>query len=222
MSDQMLQNIVSQLTRIADSLEYIAHLQAVAGEQADGEISFEAEELVPELLDGESYWKVKGGSYKKHGVRIWPEVLEAAGFQELQLVKIQLGPDWKAFCTVNEAGRPKKVIRLEKSQKGQKSQPANGKDTSKGNPANFLSSQAYFQASDKLNISREAAKHIASIAGVLKPQDDHAKAMPYLTYFSECKKAGLTLPQAKAILEECIMDPEKAITVLKERHSITA
>jgi hypothetical protein len=91
------------------------------GSQANGpeDKSFLTSQLVPEILENsdEAYWKIKGidGKFPKFAVRVWPEVLEEIGIKvaEISIKKHSL-EGYRAFYEANEAGNPKKVIRLEK------------------------------------------------------------------------------------------------------------
>ena len=56
-----------------------------AAAQHEGSLSFEAESLVGSTSEGKTYWKVRGGMFKKFGVTIWPEVLTKAGFDMEEL-----------------------------------------------------------------------------------------------------------------------------------------
>ena len=56
-----------------------------AGASHEGSLSFEAESLVGSTSEGKTYWKVRGGMFKKFGVTIWPEVLTKAGFDMEEL-----------------------------------------------------------------------------------------------------------------------------------------
>ncbi len=79
--------------------------------------SFPADTLVGEVLDGQAYWKIKGGPYKKFGVRVWDEVLEEVGItpEELNpLNQINLS-GWLAYYQV-ENGKPKKVVKLQRAE----------------------------------------------------------------------------------------------------------
>ena len=76
---------------------------------------FDAESLKVEKVNDKLGYRIMGGMYKKFGVRVWPEVLVAAG------KRIDLDPattyDLKgfvAFFANNENGKPSKVVRLEK------------------------------------------------------------------------------------------------------------
>jgi hypothetical protein len=78
-----------------------------------------AEQLSATIKDGKKLWGVKLEGWK-FDVRIWPEVLAAAGMAESQLDPLKqynLGatadrPGWIATCTKNERGYPGKVIKL--------------------------------------------------------------------------------------------------------------
>lgn len=80
-----------------------------------GELSFKAETMTATVDSGKVYWKVKGGSFQKHGVTIWPEVLEEAGIKpdDLNPLKPVDLSRFVAVCSAKENGQPKKVIRLE-------------------------------------------------------------------------------------------------------------
>jgi len=80
-------------------------------------IELPADSLVALVTDGKAYWKVKAGEYQKFGVSIWPEALEAAGFNvdDLNPLKPVDLRGWTAVCTLKDDGKAKKVIRLEKA-----------------------------------------------------------------------------------------------------------
>jgi hypothetical protein len=92
------------------------------GGQASGspeDKSFLTSQLVPEILENsdEPYWKIKGidGKFPKFAVRVWPEVLEEIGIKVTEIpVKKHSLEGYRAYYEANEAGNPKKVIRLEK------------------------------------------------------------------------------------------------------------
>lgn len=83
-------------------------------EQSQAAGQFAAESLTATVDDGKAYWKVKGGSYQKFGVIVWPEVLEAAGFDvdNLNPLKPVDLTGWTAVYSVKENGQPQKVIKL--------------------------------------------------------------------------------------------------------------
>lgn len=45
------------------------------------DLSFAAQTLTASMMNGKTYWKVRGGQFTKYGVSIWPEVLTAAGIE---------------------------------------------------------------------------------------------------------------------------------------------
>lgn len=99
-----------------------AHLPPVAGSATvppvGGELSFEAASLEGERKKGKDYWKVKGGKFQRHGVTIWPEVLQAAGFQAEAMTtdEVYSLAGYTAFYAMNEEGtNPQKVTRLVKN-----------------------------------------------------------------------------------------------------------
>lgn len=91
------------------------------GGQASGpeDKSFLTSQLVPEILENsdEPYWKIKGidGKFPKFAVRVWPEVLEEIGIKVAEIpVKKHSLEGYRAYYEANDAGNPKKVVRLEK------------------------------------------------------------------------------------------------------------
>jgi len=76
--------------------------------------TFAAETMTATVDDGKVYWKVKGGQFQKFGVSIWPEALEAAGFdpEALNPMKPVDLTGWTAHYSTKENGQPKKVIKL--------------------------------------------------------------------------------------------------------------
>ena len=89
-----------------------------ASGSAEAVSSFAAETLQAEMLEGVVYWKIKGGSFTKHGVRVWPEVLTAAGFdvEALNIRKPINLAGYTAYYAAKDNGNPKKVTALEKKQ----------------------------------------------------------------------------------------------------------
>lgn len=82
------------------------------------ELSFQAATLEGERKKGKDYWKVKGGKYVQHGVTIWPEVLQAAGFEveNLDTDQTYTLAGFTAYYELNpDTGNPKKVTRLVKN-----------------------------------------------------------------------------------------------------------
>jgi hypothetical protein len=76
--------------------------------------SFRAQVLVGEVKNGTAQWKLKGGRFMQHGVRIWPEVLTAVGINPdtLDPLKQHDMTAWVAFFVTNEKGQPHKVTCL--------------------------------------------------------------------------------------------------------------
>ena len=82
--------------------------------QGSHTIAIPAEEMVCTVSDGVPYWKVRGGEYRKFGVTIWPEVLEAAGFDPKRLNPLEAISlkGYTATILLKENGQPKKVLNL--------------------------------------------------------------------------------------------------------------
>lgn len=76
--------------------------------------TFAAEQMIATVADGNVYWKIKGGQYQKFGVSIWPEALEASGFdpENMNPMKPIDLTGKTAHFTVKENGQPRKVIKL--------------------------------------------------------------------------------------------------------------
>lgn len=81
-----------------------------------GELSFPAKTLNGSVIDGKTYWKIKGGKFNQHGVAIWPEALQEAGFDPGQLnpMTVYNLDGYIAYYTVNDKGNPHKITRLSK------------------------------------------------------------------------------------------------------------
>lgn len=78
--------------------------------------SFIASSLSADVLDGKSYWKIRGGRFKKHGIRVWPEVLEAAGLAaDLNPLSPPSVAGWKAEFIRKADGKIDKIIRLRRA-----------------------------------------------------------------------------------------------------------
>jgi len=71
---------------------------------------FMGDEISVELKDDTLYYKIKGGQFTKYGVRVWPEVLTAAGipFEKLQGGKTYNLKKWCTYSTKPD-GKPEKV-----------------------------------------------------------------------------------------------------------------
>lgn len=77
------------------------------------EAVMDCETLSGSVTDGKEYWKIKGGKWSKHGVTIWPEVLQAAGIGTEPGKTYNLA-GWRAHVLLKPDGNPQKVTRLEK------------------------------------------------------------------------------------------------------------
>ena len=103
-----LRRIEGKIDRLLELLEQQAEEKAnqpIAGEYA-------AVKLFANLLDGKVYWSVKGGPYMKHGASVWPEVLEPAGFGNLQPTEVVDLAGWTAVYTAKPDGSNPKVTQL--------------------------------------------------------------------------------------------------------------
>lgn len=94
--------------------EPLAGHPAPVAPRPNGELWFPAAELLATVDNGKTYWRVKGGEFRKYGVTIYPEVLEAAGFDFDQLDPLRpMNLDgWRAIYITKDNGKPKKVIEL--------------------------------------------------------------------------------------------------------------
>ena len=84
--------------------------------QPQEDLFFEAERLVGSTSGDKTYWKVQGGKFSKFGVNIWPEILEAAGFNPDQLdpkTTYDL-TGYTAYYSLKENGKEDKVVNLSK------------------------------------------------------------------------------------------------------------
>ena len=90
-------------------------VQAEGLTNPDATYTFEAERLVGSTTGDKTYWKVQGGKFSQYGVTIWPEVLEAAGFAADQDPTQEYTLEgYTAYYTLNEKGKPNKVVNLAK------------------------------------------------------------------------------------------------------------
>lgn len=80
-------------------------------------LSFQADNMVGSITEGQQYWKVKGGKFSKYGVTVWPEVLEAAGFDvdALNIGQRYSLQGFTAYYVLNSEGKPHKVTELVRS-----------------------------------------------------------------------------------------------------------
>jgi hypothetical protein len=112
-------NGLTLLSKLDAALKKLEAMGAVAPGAAATSLVFEATKLAASVLpDAETdevktYWKVKGGSYRKFGVSIWPEALEEAGFvvEEMVVTRVYDLAGWTAHCEVKD-GQPRKVTKL--------------------------------------------------------------------------------------------------------------
>lgn len=114
-------NQLELLSEILASLQRIEGLLAgnnapqQANNAPDG--SFAASEMICTVSEGKAYWKVKGGQFTKFGVTIWPEVLQAAGFDPdtLNPMKPVSLAGYTAHYVLNDEGKAQKVTALTKA-----------------------------------------------------------------------------------------------------------
>lgn len=97
--------------------ERAAQLTPPAATNGGNRLSFQAESMVGSVQDGQQYWKVKGGKFSKYGVTVWPEVLEAAGFD---IDALNIGQRYNlqgyvAYYQMNSENKPHKVTELVRS-----------------------------------------------------------------------------------------------------------
>jgi len=77
------------------------------------DMTFQTEQLVSEIKEGKRYWKIKGAPFMKYGVRVWDEVLEAAGFVLEQMDQpVYSLTGYTAHYVEREPGKPLKVTML--------------------------------------------------------------------------------------------------------------
>ena len=84
--------------------------------QPQEDLFFDAERLVGSTSGDKTYFKVQGGKFSKFGVNIWPEILEAAGFDPDQLdpkTTYDL-TGYTAYYSLKDNGKEDKVINLAK------------------------------------------------------------------------------------------------------------
>lgn len=83
--------------------------------QQAGALTFAATVLVGsyDAERAKTFWRVKGGKFTKHGVTVWPEVLEAAGFATDMGAQVYALDGWHAEYVLREDGKtPDKITRL--------------------------------------------------------------------------------------------------------------
>lgn len=77
--------------------------------------SFLVDSITATVADGKAYWRVKGGEFQKWGVIVYEEVLKAAGLDNLNPLTPFTEPGLVAHYVRKDDGKPKKVVRLERS-----------------------------------------------------------------------------------------------------------
>lgn len=85
-----------------------------AKQQSAETFTFQGETLEATVNKGKAYWKAKGGKFAKFGVTIWPEVLAAAGFDELDPMEVYNIGNRVVRYTLKEDGKPDKVVGLDR------------------------------------------------------------------------------------------------------------
>lgn len=85
-----------------------------------GDLTFQATQLVGSMMSGKTYWNVIGPRFPQYGVRIWPEVLKASGFDPETLDPAQQYPLEGYTATYVEKEKDDKliadkVVKLEKA-----------------------------------------------------------------------------------------------------------
>lgn len=79
-------------------------------------LTFAAEMLTVSINSGKTYYKVSGGKFKKFGVTVWPETLEAAGIDPNGIPNegIDLTGYTAHYVTKDDgSGNPQKVVQLD-------------------------------------------------------------------------------------------------------------
>lgn len=66
--------------------------------------------LIVETKDSKRYYKIKGGKYNAHGVRIWDEVLTKNGFTDIPLEGLDMS-GWTAKVQRKD-GKPSHIVDL--------------------------------------------------------------------------------------------------------------
>lgn len=105
--------LTETLDRISAALAAPGAAALAAPQAGVGSVWFVADNLVLTYNDdGTPAYRLKGGSYSKFGVRVWPEVLPALGINPTTL-KPGPNPVNLHVCAVtNENGQPRKVTGL--------------------------------------------------------------------------------------------------------------
>lgn len=107
-SEDKVAHLIGLVVKLTDLVEQqFELLEQQAKEKAKERITGEypAVKLFANMMDGNVYWSVKGGPYMKHGASIWPEVLEPAGFGNLQPTDTVDLTGWTAVYTASADGK---------------------------------------------------------------------------------------------------------------------
>jgi hypothetical protein len=72
---------------------------------------FECGRLIVETKDNKKDYKIKGGKFNAHGVRIWDEVLTRHGFTDIPIEGLDM-TGWTAKV-LRENGKPKNIVALQ-------------------------------------------------------------------------------------------------------------
>ena len=170
-------NFGASLRRIEDKMDRLLELlEQQAEEKANQPITGEyaAVKLFANLLDGKVYWSVKGGPYMKHGASIWPEVLEPAGFGNLQPTEVVDLAGWTAVYTAKADGSNPKVTQL--------IPPQTGAAPSKKAPANSELTAAALWRQEAINCTDSFMFDTAVV-----------KAVPYYTDSAQVEAARIAI-----------------------------
>lgn len=81
---------------------------------SDGYVEFECSRLVVETKDGKAYYKVRGGQFTAHGVRVWDEVLAKAGLKDIPIAGLDL-TGWTAKAQRKD-GKVQRIVSLKKNE----------------------------------------------------------------------------------------------------------
>lgn len=201
------EKIISLLTEIRDLLRGGggAHqpIQAMHGPTQ----SFTAELLAATVDKGKTYWKVQGGVFSKFGVTVWPEVLAAAGFGDLNPMQTYDLTGYTAVYVLNEEGKAQKVIQLippvaapaAPEPAPQTAVPANGrKAKANGKPAAVAESPAgpaWFRPGDKVQATDQHGRtHEGVITGTVGSDGKIAVKIGEKIYRLELEKVEMLEP----------------------------
>jgi hypothetical protein len=102
----LIQQMLDGISLASNELKNHGYMPAGYTPTEEGEMSFAAAELKPNMMDGNLYWNVTSmrGKYSKFGIRVWPEVLEAAGIDP-EVVKKKDLTGWTAHLEERYAGK---------------------------------------------------------------------------------------------------------------------